>query len=41
MAHSKTDQLIRQTAKRLFARFGYEGVSMRILAKESGVIHPT
>jgi len=37
MAKSQTDDLIRMTAKRLFARFGYEGVSMRILAKESGV----
>lgn len=32
-----TDELIRVTAKRLFARQGYEGVSMRILARESGV----
>jgi AcrR family transcriptional regulator len=33
----KTDELIRATAKRLFAKYGYDGVSMRILAKESGV----
>ncbi len=35
--HKNTDQLIRRTAKRLFAKYGYDGVSMRILAKESGV----
>jgi len=37
MAHNHTDELIRMTAKRLFAVCGYDGVSMRILAKESGV----
>jgi len=37
MTRSQTDELIRKTAKRLFAKFGYEGVSMRILAQESGV----
>jgi AcrR family transcriptional regulator len=37
MSHIQTDELIRATAKRLFAMFGYEGVSMRILARESGV----
>jgi AcrR family transcriptional regulator len=37
MANSQTEELIRMTAKRLFARYGYDGVSMRILAKESGV----
>ncbi len=37
MTHAQTSQLIRSTAKRLFAERGYEGVSMRILAKESGV----
>ena len=37
MAHSKTDELIRVTAKRLFAKYGYDGVSMRELSKESGV----
>lgn len=37
MKHTQTDELIRDTAKRLFATNGYDGVSMRILAKESGV----
>jgi AcrR family transcriptional regulator len=37
MAHSKTDELIRRVAKQLFAQFGYDGVSMRTLSKESGV----
>lgn len=37
MAQLTTDEIIRVTAKRLFAKHGYEGVSMRILAKESGV----
>jgi AcrR family transcriptional regulator len=33
----KTDELIRSVAKRLFASHGYEGFSIRILAKESGI----
>lgn len=37
MANNQTDKLIRMTAKRLFAKYGYDGVSMRALAKESGV----
>jgi AcrR family transcriptional regulator len=37
MTRLQTGELIRATAKRLFAKFGYEGVSMRILAQESGV----
>ncbi|HSX34665.1 MAG TPA: TetR/AcrR family transcriptional regulator [Candidatus Saccharimonadales bacterium] len=37
MTRSQTDELIRVTAKRLFAKFGYEGISMRILAQASGV----
>lgn len=37
MAQQHTEQLIRNTAKRLFASNGYDGVSMRILSKESGV----
>lgn len=37
MKQMPTDELIRLTAKRLFAKYGYDGVSMRILAKESGV----
>jgi AcrR family transcriptional regulator len=37
MKQPQTNELIRVTAKRLFARYGYDGVSMRILAKESGV----
>lgn len=37
MAEKKTDELIRSAAKRLFARYGYEGFSIRSLAKESGV----
>lgn len=37
MQHMKTDELIRSAAKHLFAKYGYDGVSMRTLAKESGV----
>ena len=37
MAQSNTDSLIRSTAKHLFAQYGYEGISMRTLAQESGV----
>lgn len=37
MAHLSTDELIRTAAEKLFAKYGYDGVSMRILAKESGV----
>ena len=37
MENIKTDELIRITVKRLFAKFGYDGVSMRILSKESGI----
>lgn len=37
MKQHLTDELIRMTAKRLFAKHGYDGISMRILAKESGV----
>jgi AcrR family transcriptional regulator len=37
MANNQTEALIRMTAKRLFARYGYDGVSMRILSQESGV----
>lgn len=37
MTRSHTDELIRTTAKQLFAKYGYDGVSMRILAQESGV----
>jgi AcrR family transcriptional regulator len=37
MAQAKTDILIRSTAKQLFAKYGYEGVSMRTLAEQSGV----
>ena len=37
MEQVKTDEIIRVTAKHLFAKYGYDGVSMRILAKESGV----
>lgn len=37
MKQIQTDELIRVTAKRLFAKYGYDGISMRILAKESGV----
>ena len=37
MRKNQTDEVIRSTAKRLFAKHGYDGVSMRILAKESGV----
>ena len=37
MTRSGTYTLILITAKRLFAKHGYDGVSMRILAKESGV----
>lgn len=37
MAKIKTDEHIRSVVKRLFSVYGYEGISMRILAKESGV----
>ena len=37
MAEMETDELIRVVAKRLFAQYGYEGFSIRTLAKESGV----
>lgn len=37
MKQNSTEELIRMTAKRLFAKYGYDGISMRILAKESGV----
>lgn len=37
MARSQTNELIRSTAKQLFAKYGYDGVSMRTLAQESGV----
>jgi AcrR family transcriptional regulator len=37
MAHTNTDILIRMTAKQLFAKHGYDGISMRTLAQESGV----
>jgi AcrR family transcriptional regulator len=37
MAQSDTESLIRRTAKHLFAKYGYDGISMRTLAKESGV----
>lgn len=37
MAHTDTEKLIRSTAKQLFAKYGYDGISMRTLAKESGV----
>jgi AcrR family transcriptional regulator len=37
MAHSETDTLIRKTAKQLFATYGYDGITMRTLAHESGV----
>ena len=37
MKQTQTDILIRTTSKRLFAKYGYDGISMRILAKESGV----
>jgi len=37
MSRNQTDEHIRATAKRLFAQFGYDGVSMRTLAQESGV----
>lgn len=37
MSHSATEKLITQTAKRLFATNGYDGVSMRTLAAASGV----
>lgn len=36
MADTSTDELIRSVAKRLFALYGYEGFSIRTLAKESG-----
>jgi AcrR family transcriptional regulator len=37
MVRSQTDELIRRTAKQLFAKYGYDGVSMRSLAQASGV----
>lgn len=37
MKRFQTDELIRATAQHLFAKFGYDGVSMRTLAQESGV----
>lgn len=37
MAQLSTDELIRNAARHLFAKYGYDGVSMRILAAESGV----
>jgi AcrR family transcriptional regulator len=37
MGRSKTDELIRRTAKLLFAKYGYDGVSMRNLSQVSGV----
>jgi AcrR family transcriptional regulator len=37
MTQAETSQLVRTTARHLFASKGYEGVSMRILAEESGV----
>lgn len=37
MKHKQTEELIRHSAKLLFAKYGYDGISMRILARESGV----
>lgn len=37
MTQSQTREIILSTAKRLFAEHGYEGVSIRILSKESSV----
>lgn len=37
MANQSTEEKVRASAKHLFAKFGYEGVSMRILSKDSGV----
>jgi AcrR family transcriptional regulator len=37
MVQLSTDERIRETAKRLFAKYGYDGISMRTLAQESGV----
>lgn len=37
MAQLPTEALIRKTAKHLFAKYGYEGISMRTLAQKSGV----
>lgn len=37
MAHIETEKIIRKTAKHLFAKYGYDGVSMRTLSKESNV----
>jgi AcrR family transcriptional regulator len=37
MAQSQSEVLIRVTAKQLFAKYGYDGVSMRVLSKASGV----
>jgi AcrR family transcriptional regulator len=37
MAKAQTDELIQLTAKQLFAKLGYEGFSIRVLAHESGI----
>jgi len=37
MTQSQTDTVIRETAKQLFAKYGYDGLSMRTLSKASGV----
>lgn len=37
MVKPTSNDTIRRTAKQLFAQRGYDGVSMRVLAKESGV----
>ena len=37
MTQSQTNEIIRSTAKRLFAERGYDGVSIRTLSKESSV----
>jgi AcrR family transcriptional regulator len=37
MTQSQTNEVIRSTAKRLFAQRGYDGVSIRTLSKESAV----
>jgi AcrR family transcriptional regulator len=37
MNNSKTAEHIHATAKQLFAKYGYDGVSMRTLSQESGV----
>lgn len=36
MAQSQTAKQISETAKQMFAKYGYQGVSMRSLAEESG-----